>query len=720
MNITLYSRTVRLRFALLAACLVGFVAQVHAQLPLARPLMQSDFQENSPRGFGDRNNSWAQSMIWWNGALYVGTSRESLCTSYYALYQYVGLTVSPDFANTYFGYPPSDPDLSCAPDGADLSLQAEIWRWTPNGGWSRVFQSPLALDNPGPGAPYPPRTGKKLPYEIAIRDLEAYTEPDGTQALYALGVNSTIIWDRTKLPPPRILRSTDGTNWAPLPQDPGTFLGTLPFNPDHSSFRSAASYNGSLFALNGPAFGQGALIASANPKQGNNAWYLAEPASTLFYELAVFNGYLYLGGYDPVGGYAVYKTNAQGAPPYQLTTVVPPGAGLTVNPSSSVVSMHVFNNRLYVGTATFTEVVRINTDDTWDLVVGSPRTATTNGVTEIKYPISGVDAGWGLTLNDHAWRMDDRNGYLYIGTYNASTASRREPNGSLLLPTAGGQLYRTADGWYQFPITTNGFSNLGDARGGIFDFGIRTMANTPYGEFMGTANDYYGLEIFQAIAHGPTTPDPPAAMELEAAKTGTLVSWSASLGASLYHVWRAPVNLILIRDNTKIEGYNGTYGNKIPDTYVGTYVELGAVPGLNFLDTTAVAGQKYMYYVTAGSSAGVSYPSNLMAFPLLQPSITFAGLNAYNAKLTARGRFVDSVNGPGKVSSILASAQAQASGCQLDAAISTLNPKTASTYILSPDNTDAQVLFSKMVRRLQLYKQYPQQVVSLEFCTGVH
>src|SRR5215218_9339178 len=64
----------------------------------AIPLRAANFQQAAPRGFGDRNNSWAQSMVWWKGNLYVGTSRQSLCTSWYALWQYVGLLLGPAFA----------------------------------------------------------------------------------------------------------------------------------------------------------------------------------------------------------------------------------------------------------------------------------------------------------------------------------------------------------------------------------------------------------------------------------------------------------------------------------------------------------------------------------------------------------------------------------------------------------------------------------------------
>src|SRR6188768_4035162 len=107
----------------------------------ARPITASNFELGAPRGFGDRNNSWAQSMVWWQDHLYVGTGRQGLCTSLYSVWQFVTLTYGQEFADTWMTYPPPDPDLSCAPEGVDLSIQAEIWRWTPGTNtWDRVFQ----------------------------------------------------------------------------------------------------------------------------------------------------------------------------------------------------------------------------------------------------------------------------------------------------------------------------------------------------------------------------------------------------------------------------------------------------------------------------------------------------------------------------------------------------------------------------------------------------
>jgi hypothetical protein len=750
------------RAALIAAGLmVAYIVLVgsaaRAQEPRGKPLTASNFKQAAPRGFGDRNNSLAQAMAWWHGQLFVGTARQSMCVNAFALWDYTVITVSESFGVPVtvgaiiadilgFHYPPKDPDLSCAPDGADLSVQAEIWSWTPGDNtWTRVFQSPLALNNPGPGAPAPPQVrwqGKKLPYEMAFRGLAPFTEPDGTEALYAFGVNTTEMWNRAQLPPPRILRSTDGVTFAPVPQTPGTFLGDLPFNSDHSSYRSPVSFAGKLFVLSGPIEGNGALIGSADPAKGDNAWFLASPPGMQFYDLGVFNGWLYLGGSDNGNGYFVMKTRAEGTPPYQLITVVPSGAYVPVLPSQSVVSMQEYFGRLYVGTGcqppclsfSTSEVIRINPDDTWDLVVGPPRAVPLpDGGLEWKYPLSGLDAGFGHTLNDHMWQMDDSDNYLYIGTYNASTEfDRLDPvAGPLLLPHMGAHLYRSHDGgWYYTAVTTTGFATPSDPYGGIFDFGIRTMAPTPYGFFLGTTNDYYGLAIFRGTYSAPVAPAPPRRVEIEPRKDGSaLLSWNMSPVAKQYQIWRAARNPI-----------------SYSDVYVGPYQQIGVTTHTIFVDSTVQAGQRYMYYVLAeaqdgngsdsngptsgsinvfdpatGAFLGVvndpSDQSNLVAFPLLTPSVTFAQLLQEVDVLDQRQRFKNPVTQLTQVQKMIVSAQRLAMKCQISAAISELDPREAYSQVLEPEATDLAILIAKLDRRLLLFKQFANEVISNEFCS---
>jgi hypothetical protein len=775
---------------LFATAAIGGIALVDRPVRAdhqAQALFAQDFRYVAPRGFGDRGNSWAQAMAWWHNALYVGTSRETLCSSLFAIWQYVGYILDFKFASTYLPYPPPDPDLLCV-DGPDLPIQAEIQRWDPKNPtqWTRVFQSALDLDNPGPGGGVPAPPGKKLPHDVAFRGFAAHTEPDGTEALYAFGVNGTMMWDRTKLPPPRILRSTDGINFKPIPQSPGTFLGNLAFNPDHSSYRSPVSFNGKLFVLSGPIFGQGALIGSADPAKGNDAWFLGSDPSILFYDMAVFNGWLYLGTLDLINGYSVMKTRAEGAPPYQLTTVIPPGAYLPDFPSKSVVSMEVFNGRLYVGTATFPELIAINPDDTWDLLMGAPRNVPApGGGTKTKYPRSGLNAGFGQTLNDHVWQMDDRNGYLYLGTYNAATASRNSALGSLLADSMGTQVFGTTNGWYFTPVTLDGFANLGDPHGGKFDYGLRTMAQTPYGIFFGTTNDYYGLAILQGPAkrksesdrgddpeirlhsHRPDDGgafgnngtnrakhdladfvrddeperagghgrqkvehsgfskflrDPSDRFDIEPAGTSgaPLLSWRSSradkkLPDRTFQVYRAPVNDILVRDNVNFEGWNGVNGNKIRDTYVGAYVKIAETPHHSYVDFSAQTGQRYMYYIVEDTAGVLSVPSNLAAFPLITPPVSFAQLLEELDAVYHRGRF-SVVTGFQTLRANIVAAQTLAASCEIDSAVHLLRSQAVAAVILQPEATDIQVLIDKLVRRLLLHMQYPQFVVSSDFC----
>ena len=57
-------------------------------------------------------------------------------------------------------------------------------------------------------------------------------------------------------------------NFTPIPQDPGTFMGDL----NKGSFRSLTTYNGKLYVLHGSVQGNGKIIESANPSDGNDAW----------------------------------------------------------------------------------------------------------------------------------------------------------------------------------------------------------------------------------------------------------------------------------------------------------------------------------------------------------------------------------------------------------------------------------------------------------------
>jgi hypothetical protein len=125
------------------------------------------FRPASQQGFGDRHNSWAWSMVWWNDRLYVGTNRAWLCAERAAI----------NAAFPFFGrfpfvkYPPEDPDVACTTDPHHLPLRAEIWCWTPaTDHWQRLYRAPQ-------DAPLPGQAGKFVARDVGYRSMACFIEP---------------------------------------------------------------------------------------------------------------------------------------------------------------------------------------------------------------------------------------------------------------------------------------------------------------------------------------------------------------------------------------------------------------------------------------------------------------------------------------------------------------------------------------------------------------
>ena len=320
--------------------------------------------------------------------------------------------------------------------------------------------------------------------------MTVFTEPNGSDTLYVAGVSARYLG--YNVPPPRILRSTDGLTFQSVPQEPGTVLGNLPY----TGFRGPMSFNGRLYIMAGPIQGSGIVLEAENPAGGNNNFRQVSPSGALISALKAYQGFLYLGVRDVANGYSVIKTNAVGSLPYTYVPVVEPGAGVVGQPNIEVLSMQIFRNQLYVGgnginlTAGHfpvpAELIRINPDDTWDVVVGEARDTQTG----LKEPISGIEAGFGNPYNQHMWQMEVFDDELYVGTYDASTSLKDQDPAPNIADGMGFDLYRTPNGVDFEQLTTNGFNDK-------FNYGVRTLQATPYGMFLGTANVYYGLQIWR-------------------------------------------------------------------------------------------------------------------------------------------------------------------------------------------------------------------------------
>ncbi len=620
-----------------------------------RPLFPREFSEAAPQGFGDRQNSAAWSMKWWKGKLYVGTVR-----AWYCWIQAWASLIFP-----FNEYPPTLPDVECASDPLELPLQAEIWRYTPEtGDWELVYQSPNNVEIPGHPGYYTSR-------DLGYRTMEIFREHDGTEALYVGGATVNLLWPQ--MPPPSILRSTDGVTFRPVPEDPGTLLGDL--GQDQATFRDMEVYNGRLYVINGKIQGEGAVLEAEDPAGGNDNFRWVTPEGMSVFEMAPFNGFLYLGlanqGPDE-RGYAVVKTDATGNPPYDFTPVVTNGGFLRPFPSSSVVSMHVFKGRLYVGMNRPAELIRINPDDTWDLVIGKPREAPDGW----RYPISGFGAGFDWPLNVHIWRMQEHEGALYVGTADDSTqwGGQLPSLDPILSHWYGFDLYSTSDGFNFNMITRNGF-------GDKFNHGARTFAScSPYGLFLGAVNYYYGLQIWKGVHEQEMnyfqSPESPEGLEVESKDGQIVLSWDPPLEATRFQIFRSDLR------------------SSYPQ-----FQEIGTSDQFTFIDNNGQPNKVYYYYVVAEDVFGyLSEPSNVVRAPSLLPPVTFSSL--MDALIHWEGHPYELSHQLWESTNLIKSGRLDEALQKLEQTVPLLNDNPT---LLDPWRAeDFQILVAKLMRRVRL------------------
>jgi len=151
--------------------------------------------------------------------------------------------------------------------------------------------------------------------------------------------------------------------------------------------------------------------------------------------------------------------------------------------------MAVFKGALYIGTGipglgydkthdvgpAAAELIRLNANNSWDLIVGSPR-FTPDG---LKVPFAAMGPGFDDFNNSVFWSMGVHKDSLYIGTNNV-TPWKLAMQGAQHMD-GGSQFWATDDGENWEPVTMDGFGNH-------FAIGIRTMLSSPEGFFVGTSN----------------------------------------------------------------------------------------------------------------------------------------------------------------------------------------------------------------------------------------
>jgi len=329
------------------------------------------------------------------------------------------------------------------------------------------------------------------------------------------------------------------------------FLGSLTANGTYTvpaypnfSIRSAAqlcsrpgpsftcAQDGVLFFQVGDFPGVGRAFASAagsNPALGDNcgqsvcySWASPPTATLPMWILENFNNFMYAGTGSPaITGtqqqYGVWSTNGTGTPPYTWNPIVVDGAYAKNLISDFAMSMEIFSDPtycpgpgcLYVGTDRPNEMVRIHpdttgqvqvylngnldTNDSWDLIVGNPRTipAGQPGAAQYIAPLSGIGQYFDNGYTGHFWRMGVGSQGLYLGTWDQSTDDNvHNPSlGPLWSQEYGTDVWRSPNGVNWTFVSKVGF---GDGN----NTGTRSSAATPFGLFMGTAREIGGTQVF--------------------------------------------------------------------------------------------------------------------------------------------------------------------------------------------------------------------------------
>jgi len=458
-----------------------------------RGLGLSDFRRICDNGFGDGHNSFPHSAEWYKGCLYIGTTRSN----------FQMLKIQTTFKNLPVALWPVE-----GPDDAeglyrDLDRRAQIWRYDPREErWDRVFISPLVMGVEG---------GKEVARETGYRSMVVFQgRSDPEPALYVAS------WAVSRSPGALLLRCSDGTNFEPA--SPYGIIEGLPL----TATRILVPFKGRLFTSPTGTRGHSVnfrinvagipvIFATDDPSSGG--WVpvcepgFGDPGNEGVFMICPFNGRLYAGTFNNKGC-EVWCSDCEGEPPFRWERVIERGAYR--GPENQIAAtMRAFNGALYVATGiqngghdlnnkigpAGSELIRINADHSWDLIVGGSRN-TPEGK---KIPLSGLPAGFGNVFNGYFWSMGVYDGWLYLGTMDSSIWVRflqaeayseqvralldRVGIDNIVDNDVGCDVWRTADGANWLPVTKVGFDNH-------FNLGARNIVTSEYGLFIAMANPF--------------------------------------------------------------------------------------------------------------------------------------------------------------------------------------------------------------------------------------
>ncbi|MEM1432368.1 MAG: hypothetical protein AAGG09_23160, partial [Pseudomonadota bacterium] len=438
-------------------------------------------------GIGDPHNAYPHSMAWFRNRLIVGTTRSNLC-----LFKVSKIKKRMDY------WPVECPDYVY-----DLDMRAQIWEYDPThaegdgptAGWRLNWRAPVRTFG-----------DEELPRELGYRGMTVFRgRSDEDECLY-VSTYAPARADGT-----RILRSLDAQTFEEIPLPDG-------FGKDIITLRLLVPFKGRLFTSpTGRAGGDpntsGNATVFVTDDPVNGGWEVAnppgfgDPSNLGVFEMLGCGDYLYVGTAS-LRGFQVWRSRAEGKPPYAWERVIQDGAYRGYL-NQAVSSLCVHNGVLYAGSGiqhggvdmttgtgpAGAELIRIFEDGSWDLIVGAKR-ETPDGT---KAPLSGYRPGFGKMYSGYFWRMASHDGWLYLGTFDWSTMVRYSDRSAWPQPYArglerfgierflglqgGAELFRSADGANWVSVDEQGMGNF-------YNYGIRTMQSTPHGLAVGYVNPF--------------------------------------------------------------------------------------------------------------------------------------------------------------------------------------------------------------------------------------
>lgn len=459
-----------------------------------RGLGRPDFRKVSENGFGDGFNSYAHSMAWFRGHVYAGTSRTTMALL--GAGDRGGMKdVSLDI------WPVEITHRVYTPEFERVHARAEIWRMDPAVGiWTRVYQAPLVTGT----------DGTLMSRDLGYRAMVVFQgESDPAPCLYV----ST--WSRSRGLGMQFLRSEDGVTFEPV-GPPG--LAGL----DATSTRSLVPFKGRLFtsptgatAGRQNASGIAAVYESRDPASGNwvqvNERGFGDFTNLGVFEIIATETHLYAGTANLARGYQLWRTDAEGPPPYRWERMLVDGAGRG-RLNQGVVSMAAFRDAVFIGSGiqkggidkenkvgpAGPELIRLNADGSHDVIMGEDRMP--GG------PLSGMLPGWNNVFCGSIWKMNVHDGWLYAGTQDwlvfllyrdfvkldtpAARLLRRIDVPEMVETAAGYDLWRSRDGETWLPVTRSGFENP-------YNHGVRNILSTPQGLYVGSSNQFGPRSAFR-------------------------------------------------------------------------------------------------------------------------------------------------------------------------------------------------------------------------------